>query len=155
MDSTVFATAHHCVPDSCCCCCCCCCCRRVLVTEQQVAVDPRNFEGWTPLCCAVSRGHVSVVKFLLKNKANAHWTGPHGQTLMHVASWYSQEIMVRWLTQHGVEAATTTVHGARPLDVTRPGATRRSVFSVMASERMGGVGGGVPDPGHSVRQSGY
>jgi ankyrin repeat protein len=72
------------------CCCRCCCRRRVLLVEQMVEVDPRNFEGWTPLCCAVSRGHVSVVKFLLKKKANAHWTGPHGQTLMHVASWYSQ-----------------------------------------------------------------
>jgi ankyrin repeat protein len=37
---------------------------RILVVEHEAALDAQNWEGWTPLICAVVRGHTAVAKFL-------------------------------------------------------------------------------------------
>ncbi len=45
-----------------------------LIRDHSVSVDPVNWEGWTPLLCAVSRSHIEVADFLLRNGANLHHT---------------------------------------------------------------------------------
>jgi ankyrin repeat protein len=37
---------------------------RILAVEHEAALDVQNWEGWTPLICAVVRGHTAVAKFL-------------------------------------------------------------------------------------------
>jgi hypothetical protein len=53
---------------------------------------------------------------------------------------YNQEKMVEWLAQHGSQTASETVHLTRPLDLTRPGATRMAVYQAMNEERRSGLG---------------
>eukprot|EP00955_Chlamydomonas_euryale_P029760 313565-Chlamydomonas_euryale.AAC.1 len=54
---------------------------------------------------------------------------------MHIAAWNNQEAMAEWLSQHGAAAGKVAVHGCRPLDVTRPGGTRRVVHRAMVQEQ--------------------
>lgn len=41
--------------------------------------------------CAVSRGHVEVADFLLRNNANINHATPSGSTVMHIAAYYNQQ----------------------------------------------------------------
>ena len=60
---------------------------QVLIKEHRAAVDPKNWESWTPLCFAVARGHFEILKYLLRSKADGQWVSPHGLQLMHIAAW--------------------------------------------------------------------
>ncbi len=41
--------------------------------------------GWTPFLCAVSRSHIEIADFLLRNGASLHYASPSGMTAMHIA----------------------------------------------------------------------
>lgn len=108
---------------------------KILIKEHHVDKEIHNWEGWTPLACAVSRGNITCVKYLLKSGADGNWTSPHGWQLLHVAAWNNQDAMVRWLGQRGARSMAETDHSCRPFDLTRPGTTRRSVFQAMQIEK--------------------
>lgn len=61
---------------------------QVLLKEHNVPIDPRNWEGWTPICYTVSRGHIELMKYLLKNKADGEWSSAFGWKLLHIAAWW-------------------------------------------------------------------
>ena len=109
---------------------------KVLVKEMRVDIDPLNFEGWTPLAAAVSRGNKEVVKYLLKNNANGSWTHPQlGWTLMHLAAWMDQPEMVVYLSQLGASSkAECEPLSCRPIDLTIPGRTRQILHELMDEE---------------------
>jgi hypothetical protein len=41
---------------------------QLLLKEHKAAVDPLNWEGWTPLALAFARGEIKIAKLLLRAK---------------------------------------------------------------------------------------
>ncbi|GAX78064.1 hypothetical protein CEUSTIGMA_g5506.t1 [Chlamydomonas eustigma] len=107
---------------------------KMLVRECRVDLDPVNWEGWTPICFSVARGHIAVMKYLLKCRSDGQWISSCGWQLMHIASWYNQAEIVEWLAKHGATTLTETAHSCRAFDMTRPGHARRILYECMQEE---------------------
>mmetsp|Transcript_34008 Transcript_34008/g.86086 ORF Transcript_34008/g.86086 Transcript_34008/m.86086 type:complete len:215 (-) Transcript_34008:788-1432(-) len=112
---------------------------KVLVKEAKLEIEATNYEGWTPLCCAIAWGHLDIAKYLLKCGARAGHTTPDGNTLLHLAAWYDCAESVDWLLSHGMKACVENRFGVRPFDMARPGAVRRLLHTAMLQEQ-GGAG---------------
>lgn len=107
---------------------------KVLVKEAKMNLEATNYEGWTPLCCAMVWGHMSVAKYLLKCGANPNHVTTDGNTLLHLAAWYDALDPVDWLLSRGMRANVMNRFGMRPFDMARPGAVRRLLFTAMTQE---------------------
>ncbi|KAG2484775.1 hypothetical protein HYH03_016429 [Edaphochlamys debaryana] len=102
---------------------------KFLVREHSVNVDPVNWEGWTPFFCAISRSHIEIADFLLRNGANLHHATPSGMTAMHIAAWFSQRDGIEYLLQKRAHIHTDNNYGIPPMGMARPGPIKRMMFN--------------------------
>lgn len=73
-------------------------CKLLLSYTSKNSLEKPNFEGWSPLCCAIAYGHVEVAELMLQSGCNPHYTtAGAGNTLLHVAAWYGCAASVEWL----------------------------------------------------------
>lgn len=83
-----------------------------LLLARGASVDPRSPSDTSPLCQAVVKDNVTLVKLLLDNNANVNATSMQGWTILH---WAKSEIVVRLLLSKGAKVDAGNMHGETPL----------------------------------------
>jgi len=73
------------------------------------------YTGQTPLFKASEKGHLTIVKLLLKNGANLNVKDKDGATPLHVASYYGNQEVVKLLLVNGTNVNSQDVDGVTPL----------------------------------------
>jgi len=94
---------------------------RKLLKKDPKLIQARDTDGSTPLHCAVWKGHLPVVEFLLtagadvnaENK-NDHW----GTTPLHAAAHANQRAIAAMLLEHGANIKKKNLNKRTPLDET-------------------------------------
>ncbi|PNW87017.1 hypothetical protein CHLRE_02g105300v5 [Chlamydomonas reinhardtii] len=102
---------------------------KFLIREHSVNVDPVNWEGWTPFFGAISRSHIEIADFLLRNGADLHHTTPSGMSAMHIAAWFSQRDSIEYLLQKRAHLHKDNTYGIPPMGMARPGPIKRMMFN--------------------------
>ncbi|KAF5836834.1 ankyrin-repeat protein [Dunaliella salina] len=89
-------------------------------------IDHENFEGCTPLGCALLFGHTEVASLLIKNGANACYSSKKtGNTPLHHAAWYGSLESVEYLLNANLaDANAKNNFGCTPFDMAPPGPVR-------------------------------
>jgi ankyrin repeat protein len=84
-----------------------------LIIEAGVGVDVLDQQSYTedgtPLCVAARLGHTSIVKLLLKSKANVHSQCTSGQTALVKAASFGHIDTVLALLAHGAEVPAQAI----------------------------------------------
>lgn len=93
-----------------------------MLAADPTLIDARDADGSTPLHCAAWKGHVEIVRTLLKAGADAnaqsrnmHW----GNTPMHGAAHANNRAIAEILIAHGADVNAKDLHGNTPLAHTR------------------------------------
>lgn len=73
------------------------------LVSRGVLIDQRDLSGKTPLSIAVAYGYFSIVRFLLKNGADAHYISPDGRSVLEGAVQGMNLSIVRHNLQQGSE----------------------------------------------------
>jgi len=91
--------------------------KALLATDAEL-INARDADDSTPLHCAVWKGHVAAVAFLLEAGAdpnarnkNDHW----GTTPLHAAAHANQAAIAKLLIDHGGEVNALDLDGKKPL----------------------------------------
>lgn len=87
-----------------------------LLLEKNANINARSKTGHSPISQAIRNGHLSIVKILSKNGAYTDNVLSSGRwTALHVASYYGQIDVLKYLIGHGMEVDAKEIHGATPL----------------------------------------
>ncbi len=93
-----------------------------MLANDPKLIDARDADESTPLHCAAWKGHVEIVRTLLRAGAdvnaqsrNMHW----GNTPMHGAAHANNRAIAEILISHGAEVNAKDLHGNTPLAHTR------------------------------------
>jgi ankyrin repeat protein len=91
------------------------------VAKDRSLLQARDKDGSTPLHCAVWKGHVETVRFLLDAGAdindhnqNGHW----GTTPLHAAAHGDQRAVAELLITRGADIHAKNLNGRTPLEET-------------------------------------
>jgi ankyrin repeat protein len=91
---------------------------KALLKNDKTLLDTRDTDGSTALHCATWKGHLEVVKFLLKagadvhaHNSNDHW----GTTPLHAAAHANQTAIVQLLIDAGADVNAKDMNGKTPL----------------------------------------
>jgi ankyrin repeat protein len=91
---------------------------KALLKSDKTLLDTRDTDGSTALHCATWKGHLEVVKFLLKagadvhaQNSNDHW----GTTPLHAAAHANQTAIVQLLIDTGADVNAKDMNGKTPL----------------------------------------
>jgi len=82
---------------------------------QRVAVDARDYDGWTALHRASVSGHDECVQALLAASASLPQRGPNGYAALHFAAEFGQLRVVNLLLHARATPADVSDHGWTPL----------------------------------------
>jgi ankyrin repeat protein len=91
---------------------------KALLKNDKTLLDTRDADGSTALHCATWKGHLEVVKFLIKTGAdvhaqnnNDHW----GTTPLHAAAHANQSAIAQLLIDTGADVNAKDMNGKTPL----------------------------------------
>src|SRR6266404_6885421 len=76
---------------------------RLLLLAQNVKVNSRNNDGYTPLLLASQYGHIDVVQLLLDHNADPNVHRDDGRTPLHFAAQHGHLVISQKLLEHSVE----------------------------------------------------
>lgn len=79
---------------------------KALLKSDKTLLDARDTDGSTALHCAVWKGHLEVVEFLLKAGANVHSQNSNdhwGTTPLHAAAHANQTAILQLLLDAGAD----------------------------------------------------
>lgn len=89
-----------------------------LIQQQDIDINAKNIYGSTPLIFAASKGHLDIVKLLLKNGADIGIKTYYLASILHAAVYHNQSIVVEYLLNHAPELIEVqTIDGVTALDV--------------------------------------
>ncbi|KAJ1928864.1 hypothetical protein IWQ60_001660 [Tieghemiomyces parasiticus] len=84
-----------------------------LIEKDNISVDAKDQNGYTPLHAAVSYDHLDIVQYLLEKKADVAIVDTDGDTPLHVCETVEcAEILVN----HGADPAQTNQEGFTPYE---------------------------------------
>ncbi|KAJ3399421.1 hypothetical protein HDV05_001800, partial [Chytridiales sp. JEL 0842] len=106
----------------------------ILLKDDDLDVNARNFYGDTALILLCKKGHFDLVKRLLcstsdssdtnnAKKINVNLANDHGNTALHYACFYNHKAIVAYLLKEveGVQVGLENRYGKRAADVGRLG----------------------------------
>ena len=91
---------------------------KALLKSDKTLLDARDTDGSTALHCAVWKGHLEVVEFLLKAGANVHSQNSNdhwGTTPLHAAAHANQTAILQVLIDAGADINAKDMNGKTPL----------------------------------------
>lgn len=83
--------------------------------RERVAIDAKDFDGWTALHRACAYGHQECVQELIAARASLPQRGANGFTAMHWAAEYGHSTIVSQLLKAGAAPADRSDSGWTPL----------------------------------------
>lgn len=86
------------------------------IPMQSVKVDAVDREGWTPLHCSASVGHVEATRILLTHGANVNAHDACRRTPLHLAALNNHTDMAEVLVRHGALRTSKNVAGMTPME---------------------------------------
>ncbi|MDH4449604.1 MAG: ankyrin repeat domain-containing protein [Rhodoferax sp.] len=113
-------------------------CRALVERDADV-----NKPGWTPLHYAASRGHITVMDFLLSQYAYIDAASPNGTTPLMMAAQYGNQNAVELLLRAGADATLRNSVGLNALDFARMGGNE---VSIRLLSKALGVAAPIPEP---------
>lgn len=84
--------------------------------QQEVSVDARTREGYTPLQIAAVFGQAAAAELLLSHNADVNLTDNDGNTALHMAVFLGHTGVVRALLSHGADPLASNTDGFSPID---------------------------------------
>jgi hypothetical protein len=89
--------------------------RHLKIGARVNRLHPEN--GMTPLASAALHGHLEIIDFLLKNKADVKKPNRDGNTALHNAAFMCRSEIVSALLKNGASATTRNHRRESPIDV--------------------------------------
>jgi ankyrin repeat protein len=104
------------------------------ILDRGIAVDARNYRGWTSLILAVNAGQLEMVKFLIGRKAdvNAKSTGDASRSVLCFAAEGNKSEIAKELLEYGALPNATCENGLTALYIAAA-AGNREVAEVLLS----------------------
>ena len=87
----------------------------LLLSKKNVDLDPKDSDNWTPLTCAASRGHETVVELLLSKGVDPDSKDRFGQSPLSWAALRGHRTVVSLLLSKGVDPDSKDIQNRSPL----------------------------------------
>ena len=87
----------------------------LLLSKKNVDLDPKDSDNWTPLSCAASRGHETVVKLLLSKGVDPDSKDRFGQSPLSWAALRGHRTIASLLLSKGVDPDSKDSQNRSPL----------------------------------------
>ena len=88
---------------------------RTLIDDEGLDVNTTNRLGYTALMGAATAGHIKIVRFLKRRRANLDFQGPKGVTALMLAIDQGYERVFRFLIRSGASPHLSDEDGVTPL----------------------------------------
>jgi len=83
--------------------------------ERGIAVDAKDWEGWTPLMISADEGHEEIVELLIEAGADVRAKDKTGTTALHRASQGGHAVVVQRLIRAGARVGAKDKVGSTPV----------------------------------------
>jgi len=85
--------------------------------QQNITTDVIDNKGNTALSLAVERGHVELVRLLMKASVSLEFNHEHAFTLLHLSTYHGHLALVKYFIEEAHLSITTTKQFKNPLDI--------------------------------------